>query len=67
VRDDSATVVLLLVIGVAPLLAMFTASVMIDGKPSLMHYQALVFSRRAWAFLGHSVTVSVMRWPVNML
>ena len=54
----TATVVLLLVIGVAPLLAMITASVMIDGKPSLMHYQALVFSRRAWALLGHSVTLS---------
>ncbi|MDQ3580603.1 MAG: ABC transporter permease subunit [Pseudomonadota bacterium] len=54
----TATVVLLLVIGVAPLLAMITASVMIDGKPSLMHYQALVFSRRAWVLLGHSVTLS---------
>jgi iron(III) transport system permease protein len=54
----TATVVLLLVIGVAPLLAMITASVMIDGKPSLMHYQALVFSRRAWALLGHSLTLS---------
>jgi len=54
----TATVVLLLVIGVAPILAMFTASVMIDGKPSLVHYQALVSSHRAWVLLGHSLTLS---------
>lgn len=53
-----ATVVLLLVIGVAPILAMFTASVIIDGKLSLVHYQALVSSHRAWALLGHSLTLS---------
>lgn len=56
----TATVVLLLVIGVAPLLAMFTASVMIDGKPSLVHYQALVSSHRAWSLLGQSLTLSFL-------
>ncbi|MGH8572893.1 MAG: hypothetical protein ACREX8_09995, partial [Gammaproteobacteria bacterium] len=54
----SAIAALLLVIGVAPLLAMFTASVTIDGTLSLMYYQALVSSRRAWALLGQSLTLS---------
>ncbi len=54
----SATVALLLIIGAAPLLAMFATSVTIDGKPSLMHYQALASSRRAWTLFGHSLTLS---------
>ena len=54
----SAIAALVLVIGVAPLLAMFTASVTIDGTLSLMHYQALASSRRAWALLGQSLTLS---------
>ncbi|MFH0341973.1 MAG: hypothetical protein ACHBNF_07540, partial [Chromatiales bacterium] len=53
-----ATVALLLVIGAAPLLAMLTASVTIDGTLSLRYYQALVSSRRAWALLGQSLTLS---------
>jgi len=54
----SATVALLLIIGAAPLLVMFAASLTIDGKPSLAHYQALVSSRRAWVLLTHSLTLS---------
>ena len=53
-----AAVALLLVIGAAPLLAMLTASVTIDGKPSLLHYQALASSRRAWVLLAQSLTLS---------
>ncbi|MGH8582552.1 MAG: ABC transporter permease [Gammaproteobacteria bacterium] len=54
----SAAVALLLVIGAAPLLAMFAASLTIDGTLSFMYYQALVSSRRAWTLLGQSFTLS---------
>ncbi len=53
-----AAVALLLVIGAAPLLAMLTASVTIEGTLSLTYYQALVSSRRAWALLGQSLMLS---------
>ncbi len=56
----STTVALLLVIGAVPLLAMVTASVTIDGTLSLMYYQALASSRRAWVLLTHSLTLSCL-------
>jgi iron(III) transport system permease protein len=61
------TVALVLVVGVAPLLAMFTASVTIDGKVSLLHYQTLVSSRRAWALLAQSLTLSFLTVSCAML
>ncbi|MDQ3563539.1 MAG: iron ABC transporter permease [Pseudomonadota bacterium] len=54
----SATVALLLVIGAAPLLAMFVASMTIDDKLSLVHYQELLSSHRAWALLAQSLMLS---------
>ncbi len=54
----SLIVALLLGLGVAPLLAMITASVTVDGGFSLAHYQTLFTAERTWRLLGRSLLLA---------
>jgi ABC-type spermidine/putrescine transport system permease subunit II len=54
----SLTIALLLGLGVAPLLAMITASVTVDGGFSLAHYQTLFTAERTWRLLGRSLLLA---------
>src|SRR5437763_681524 len=54
------TAVLIASIGLTPLLVMVASSVTVDGSVSLLHYQTLLSSGRAWRLLGHSVALSFL-------
>ena len=54
-----SVVVLLVVIGLLPLVVMFSKSVMVDGHASLAAYQGLLSSAREWILIRHSLTLAL--------
>jgi len=53
-----SAIVLLLIIGLAPVLSMFVKSLLIDGKFTLQNYEMLLQSKREWTLLFNSLTLA---------
>jgi iron(III) transport system permease protein len=53
-----SAIVLLLVIGLAPVLSMFVKSLLIDGEFTLKHYEMLLQSEREWTLLLNSLNLA---------
>jgi len=50
-----AAVLILAVIGLAPILVMFARSITVEGSISLEFYRSLTATNRPWLLLGNSV------------
>ncbi len=60
-------IVLLIIIGLAPVIAMFIKSLFVDGEPSLNNYVLLFQSKREWVLLFNSLILSGATTLVTVL
>ncbi|NOY26060.1 MAG: iron ABC transporter permease [Oligoflexia bacterium] len=55
-----SVVVVLLIIGLAPLISMITASLLVDGHFTFSAYRGLLGSAHQWTLMGHSLLLSTL-------
>lgn len=63
----SAVVVVLAVVGLAPILVMFARSLTVDGAFSLENYRHLLASEQSWRLLGNSFALALATALVSTL
>jgi iron(III) transport system permease protein len=62
-----SAIVLLLIIGLAPVLSMFVKSLFIDGEFTLKNYEMLLQSKREWTLLFNSLNLASVTTLITVL
>ena len=60
-------ILLLAVIGLAPVVSMFIKSFFVDGELSFKNYQILFQSKRQWSLLSHSLGLACATTFITVL
>ncbi|NOZ73832.1 MAG: iron ABC transporter permease [FCB group bacterium] len=63
----AGTVILLLIVGLAPVLSMLVKSLFSDGRFSTEAYQGLFTSHHQWTLMGHSLSLSLLTMILTVI